>query len=169
MTVKNLASSSGLMRCTSLLIEMLNGCSRASEHHEWASISGVESVLEPLLSLNTTIRSISPRPCTSGWTRCSRPQETIIQAQKMYNDVKSAGFRVYMTDSLPEPRKCTLGINENHPEARYGLIKSSRDKSLDLYGVAGLPGKTGESWKMVQQFAETMAVRVVLRFGFHRV
>jgi hypothetical protein len=68
----------------------------------------------------------------------SSPADDYSEIQKMYSDVKSAGFRIYMTDSLQKAKMYTWNRYENHPEARYGLIKSSRDKSLDEYGVAGL-------------------------------
>ena len=103
------------------------------------SISGVESVLEPLLSLNTTIRSHFAETLHL-WVDqvLSAPTDDYSEIQKMYKDVKSAGFRIYMTDSLQKGKMYTWNRYENHPEARYGLIKSSRDKSLDQYGVAGL-------------------------------
>ena len=103
------------------------------------SISGVESTLEPLLSLNTTIRSHFAETLHLWVDRVlSTPADDYSEIQKMYNDVKSAGFRIYMTDSLQKAKMYTWSRYENHPEARYGLIKSSRDKSLDEYGVAGL-------------------------------
>ena len=103
------------------------------------SISGVKSVLEPLLSLNTTIRSHFAETLHL-WVDqvLLTPADDYSEIQKMYYEVKLAGFRIYMTDSLQKAKMYTWNRYENHPESRYGLIKSSRDKSLDQYGVAGL-------------------------------
>ena len=105
------------------------------------SLGGVDAVVEPLLSLNATIRSHFAEEVHE-WVDAVLTEPGAVEytaIQQKYARIKDAGFRVYMTHRLEKAKTYAWERYDDHPDARYGLIKSSRDKSLGPFGFEELP------------------------------
>ena len=56
----------------------------------------------------------------------------------MYTSLKETGFKIYLTSNLRKAKMYLWNRYEKSPEARYGMICSSRDKSLREHGMRTL-------------------------------
>mgnify|MGYP001212495796 CR=1 FL=1 len=107
---------------------------------EQLNFRGIQTFSEPLLTLNTTIRSHFGENLHH-WVNAvigdiEMPYEDV---QRLYEEIKESGFRIYLTSDLIKAKRYVWDRYEKSPESRYGMICSSRDKSLKDHGMATLP------------------------------
>ena len=94
---------------------------------------------EPLLTLNATIRTHFGERLHH-WVdgvlgQIETPYEDLI---KIYQELKHSGFKIYYTNNLRKAKMYLWNRYEKSPDARYGMICSSRDKSLSNYNMSTL-------------------------------
>ncbi|MGB2296334.1 MAG: DNA/RNA helicase domain-containing protein [Poseidonia sp.] len=94
---------------------------------------------EPYLTLNTTIRSHFGEKLHH-WVdgvlgHVETPYEDL---RDMYVTLKETGFKIYLTSNLRKAKMYLWNRYEKSPEARYGMVCSSRDKSLHEHGMRTL-------------------------------
>jgi hypothetical protein len=107
---------------------------------EQLNFRGIQTYSEPLLTLNTTIRSHFGENLHH-WVNAviGDIEMTYEDIQRLYEEIKESGFRIYLTSDLIKAKRYVWDRYEKSPESRYGMICSSRDKSLKDYGMATLP------------------------------
>jgi len=99
----------------------------------------IQSYSEPYLTLNTTIRTHFGE-MLHHWVdgvigHVETPYGDLVQ---LYSQLKKSGFKIYFTDNLRKAKMYLWNRYEKSPDARYGMICSSRDKSLANYGMKTL-------------------------------
>ena len=99
----------------------------------------IQSYSEPLLTLNTTIRTHFGE-MLHHWVdgvlgHVDTPYQDIVE---LYEQLKNSGFKIYYTSNLRKAKMYLWNRYEKSPDARYGMICSSRDKSLGTYGMKTL-------------------------------
>ena len=106
---------------------------------EQLETGNIESYSEPYLTLNTTIRTHFGEKLHY-WVdgvlgHVETPYQDLVE---LYAELKKSGFKIYFTDNLRKAKMYLWNRYEKSPDARYGMICSSRDKTLDNYGMKTL-------------------------------
>ena len=106
---------------------------------EQLEIGPIQSYSEPLLTLNATIRTHFGE-MLHHWVdgvlgHVETPYEDLTD---LYSQLKQSGFKIYYTNNLRKAKMYLWNRYEKSPDARYGMICSSRDKSLGGYGMKTL-------------------------------
>ena len=99
----------------------------------------IQSYSEPLLTLNATIRTHFGEKLHH-WVdgvlgHVETPYQDLVE---LYKQMKDSGFKIYFTSNLRKAKMYLWNRYEKSPDARYGMICSSRDKSLGNYGMKTL-------------------------------
>ena len=99
----------------------------------------IQAYSEPLLTLNATIRTHFGE-MLHHWVdgvlgHVETPYQDLVE---LYKQLKHSGFKIYYTNNLRKAKMYLWNRYEKSPDARYGMICSSRDKSLQNYNMATL-------------------------------
>jgi len=92
---------------------------------------GITVIPERLLSLDVTLRSHFAMRVHE-WVEgvIGEVERTAEDLEAMAAELNNEGFRMYWTDDLRRARTYVISRYEGMPNKRYGMIASSRDKSL---------------------------------------
>ena len=99
----------------------------------------IQSYSEPALTLNATIRTHFGE-MLHYWVdgtlgHVETPYHDLVE---LYEQLKESGFKIYYTDNLRKAKMYLWNRYSKSPDARYGMICSSRDKSLGNHGMKTL-------------------------------
>jgi len=86
------------------------------------------------LSLDTEIRyHLAPR--LRDLVEALLDRGVSSEAATLTAELHAGGHRIYVTRDLETAKRHARELYSNHPEARYGLLASSKDKDLPRFGV----------------------------------
>jgi len=106
---------------------------------EQLDLREIQTFSEPFLTLNATIRTHFGEKLHHWVDGVIGHTETPYEdLQLIHSNLKDSGFKIYMTSNLKKAKMYLWERYEKSPDSRYGMILSSRDKSLDNHGMKTL-------------------------------
>ena len=114
---------------------------------EQLNFRGIQTYSEPLLTLNTTIRSHFGENLHH-WVNAviGDIEMSYEDIRALHEEIRESGFRIYLTSDLIKAKRYVWDRYDKSPDSRYGMICSARDKSLKHHDMETLSWPKTPDW-----------------------